>query len=527
MFKYFAPYFQDDWKANERLTLNLGIRWDYRSVPYEQSDKFFWIDDQNTLGGLCFARQALLTDGIAPAGNGFYRYCGRRNPADGSKLPFAPRLGFAYRPPFLSGDKTVIRGGYGIFFDSAETREIDNSGDLYPFVVRANVNPVLQAVPKVSDQMLPPVTLHSVTPAIDGSQFVAVIVSNHPHNPYVQQWQLSVQRELAKNTTLEASYVGNKGTHTLDRVNINQPFPVANPDVCQANPALADCPIADRKPLANFSGDVTLNSSWSGYSNYNAGNVKLERRQADMALVVLYTYAKSLDDKSAAAGVGSTNAFSGHLDDHNPQLDYAPSDFDVRQRFVASYVWDLPFGRGKTHLGDVNKAANLAVGGWELTGIATFQKGFPFSVLANDTYGLLAAFNQRANVVGNPFSGPQKHRTQWFNTGAYEQPLAGAFGSGGRNTITGPGISNWDMGVIKNFLFGERVNFQLRVESFNVFNHTQFGVDPSSPGVGPGSTPVDDNVNDQAQFGSANTNFGRVISARPGRIIQLGGKITF
>ena len=85
-FKYLAPYFQDDWKATERLTLNLGIRWDYRSVPFEQSNKMFWIDDQNTLGGLCFADQTLLTDGIAPAGNGFYRYCGRRNPRDGSKI---------------------------------------------------------------------------------------------------------------------------------------------------------------------------------------------------------------------------------------------------------------------------------------------------------------------------------------------------------------------------------------------------------------------------------------------------------
>ena len=526
-FKYLAPYFQDDWKASDRLTLNLGIRWDYRSVPYEQSNKMFWIDDQNTKGGLCFADQTLLTDGIAPAGNGFYRYCGRNNPADGAKTPFAPRIGFAYRPAFMGGDKTVIRGGYGVFFDSSETREIDDSGDLYPFVVRASDSPAIQSVTKLTDSLFPPVTLHTVSPAVDGQQFIAVIISDHPVNPYVQQWQLSVQHELARNTTLEVSYVGNKGTHTLDRININQPFAPTDPALCQADPTAGDCPVGDRTPYANFAGDTTLNSSWTGWSNYNAGNVKLEHRASDLALLAVYTYAKDMDDKSAAAGVGATNSYNGHLDDHDPKLDYAPSDFNVGQRFVGSYVWNLPFGHGKKYLGGANRAADLAVGGWELTGIATFQKGFPFSILGNDTYSLLSAPNQRANVVGDPFSGAQKHREQWFNTGAYAQPLAGQFGDSGRNSITGPGISNWDMGAAKNVRIGERGNFQLRVESFNVFNHTQFGVDPSTPGVGPGTIPVDNNVNDQAQFGSTNTNFGRVVSARPGRIIQLGGKITF
>ena len=537
VFRYFAPYFQDDWKVNERLTLNLGLRWDYRNVPYEVNNKFFWIDDQNTAGGLCFADQTLLTDGIAPAGNGFYRYCGRKNPKDGSKTPFAPRLGFAYRPEFLGGDKTVIRGGYGVFFDSSETREIDDSGDLYPFVVRASLTPNITAVPKLTNDLFPATsTLLPVAPGANGgttypagSQFIAVIVSNHPVNPYVQQWQLSVQREVAKNTTVEASYVGNKGTHNLDRINVNQPYQPTDPALCTADPTAGDCPVANRIEYPNFfiGGDTTLNSSWTGWSNYNAGNLKLEHRAADFALVAIYTYAKDMDDKSAAAGVGATNSYNGHLDDRNPKLDYAPSDFNVGQRFVTSYVWNLPFGRGKKYASQVNKAADIAIGGWEVTGIATFQKGFPFSVLGNDLYSLLAAPNQRGDVIGNPFTGPQRKLGQWFNIGAYQQPLAGQFGTSGRNSITGPGIENWDMGAAKNFHFGEWANLQIRAEGFNIFNHTQFGVDPSSPGVGPGSVPVDNNVNDQAQFGSANTNFGRVVSARPGRIIQLGGKFTF
>jgi hypothetical protein len=168
----------------------------------------FWFDRANPQGGLCYADKNLGTEDvsglggpIAPDGNGFYRFCGRNNPADASKKPFAPRIGFAYR---LS-DRTVVRGGYGIFFDSAETREIDNSGDIYPFVVRASTNPnVDNSLPKLTDNMFPAVPLHQVTPAADGSQFFAVIISEFPHNPYVQQWSLSIQRELARNTTLKS-----------------------------------------------------------------------------------------------------------------------------------------------------------------------------------------------------------------------------------------------------------------------------------------------------------------------------------
>jgi len=405
-------------------------------------------------------------------------------------------------------------------------------------VIRTSLSPTTNStIPKLTNNLFPvtstllPVAVGSnngtTYPA--GSQFIAVIISEHPINPYVQQWSLSVQRELAPNTTLEVNYVGNKGTHLLDRTNINQPFPASNPALCQADPTAGDCPARSRVPYANFTNTVgTLDSRWDGYSNYNAGNVKLERRTTDLALLAVYTYARSMDDKSAAAGIGATNGFAGHMDDHNPKLDYARSDFDVDHRFVLSYVANLPIGKGKRFLSNANKATDLAVGGWQLTGIATFQRGFPFSVQANDSFGLLEARNQRANLVGNPNKGFHKSVNQWFNTAAFSQPLAGQFGNSGRNILREPGINNWDMGLAKNFAFGERVNFQLRLESFNTFNHTQWGVDPSSPTAaasGPGTGAIDRNVNDQPP--SANTNFGRVVSARPGRILQLGGKITF
>jgi hypothetical protein len=526
-FQYLAPFVQDDWKVTSRLTVNLGLRWDYRSVPYEETNKMFWFDLQNTAGGLCYADKNLGTASvsglggpIAPDGNGFYRYCNRNNPADGSKKPFAPRIGLAWRP---FDNRTVIRAGYGIFFDSAETREIDDSGDIYPFVVRASDNPTVNpTLPKLTDNMFPPVSLHQVTPALDGSQFFAVIISEKPRNPYVQQWSLSVQRELARNTTLEVNYVGNKGTHLLDRTNIGQGPPPADPTLCDpttgGSPTAGDCPALSRRPYANITSSLGfLDSQWEGYSNYNAANVKFERRTSSMAVVSVYTWAKSMDDKSAAAGVGATNAFAGHMVERDPARDYGLSDFDVNHRFVTSMVYQLPVGRGRRFLNDANRAVDLALGGWQVTTIVTFQKGFPFSVLGNDNFGLLTTFTQRSNILCDPNTGFNKSISEWFNTSCFNQPLAGQFGTVGRNTLRQPGINNWDIGLGKTFNFTERIGLQFRIEGFNIFNHTQYGYDPfTSTNI---SSSVDNNPNDPQ--------YGKVVAARPGRILQLGAKFIF
>jgi hypothetical protein len=521
VFKYFGPYLQDDWKVSPKLTLNLGLRWDFREVPYANdtnvgtngSDQLFWLDPQNALGGLCFADQVLSTDGIAPAGNGFYRYCGQK-PKSSSKTPFAPRFGFAYRPL----NKLVVRGGYGIFFDSSETREMDNSGDQYPFLIRTSLTANSDYPLKSTNQLF--AAMSAVTPvsaAANGGAFTAVVISEDPINPYVQQWTLSVERELAKNTTLEVNYVGNKGTHLLERFNVDQAGALPSADVaaCNKNPAdtTHDCPYTMRLPLPNFTNsNGFLDSRWEGISNYNAGNVKLEHRAKDGAVLVVYTWSKSMDSKSAAAGIGSTNSYAGPMDSANPKLDYARSDFDVGQRFVASYAYMLPVGRGQKFGGSMNRAADAAVGGWEWTGIGTYQDGFPFSVLANDLDGLLMTPIQRANISGNPNSGFTKGPKEWFNTSVFSQPLAGEFGNSGRNILREPGISNWDMGLVKYFNLTERAKFQLRVETFNTFNHTQWGVDPATQGgSGPGTSAEVTNVNAG--------NFGAITSARPPRVI--------
>jgi len=521
VFKYLGAYIQDDWKVSSKLTVNAGLRYDFREVPYANNNQLFWLDTQNAQGGLCFAYQALLTDGIAPAGNGFYRYCGQK-PNSSPKEPFAPRLGFAYRPL----NKWVVRGGYGIFFDSSETREMDNSGDQYPFLVRTSLTPYSSSL-KLTDNLFPSVaTPQPVSAANNGGAFTAVIISEKVQNPYMQQWTLSMEREVARNTTLEVNYVGNKGTHLLERFNVDQAGALPASEVAHCNAVANDskngytCPYSSRLPLSNFtSSNGFLDSKWIGYSKYNAGNVKFEHRASDGAVLVVYSWSKSLDAKSAAAGIGSTNSYAGPMDSANPRMDYARSDFDVGQRFVASYAYVLPVGRGKKLASNIPRAANAAIGGWELTGIGTFQRGFPFSVLANDVDTYLMTPIQRAAQSGSATSGFSKGTKEWFNTASFSQPLAGVFGNSGRNMLREPGINNWDMGVVKTAAISERVKFELRLETFNTFNHTQWGVDPNAAGVGPGSSSIITNVN--------SGNFGAVQSARAAREVQLGGKFIF
>ena len=513
-FQYFAPFAQDDWKVTSRLTLNLGLRWDLRTVPYEAHNDMGWRDLTNSQGGMCIADPNLVSDGIAPPGNGFYRYCNRRNPAGNEMTDFAPRIGFAYRP----FEKTVIRGGYGIFWDGIEGREIDGSADIYPYVSRLNLQQTTGAITQTTDQLFPSFAGGPVTPASDS--FIAVIISPQPHNPYMQQWTLSVQRELARNTTLEVNYVGNKGTHLLSRNNINQAYPITDPAFCAANPTQGDCPVDARRPYAQFS--TYIDSLWTSWSSYNAMNVKFERRTPSMAITSVYTWAKSMDDKSAAAGIGagqSAAGWQGFLNNHDPARDYGPSDFNVGQRFVTSFVYQLPIGRGKKVLTDANKAMNMLVGGWQVTGVVTFQQGFPMSIQAGDTTGLLDSFGyNRANKVGNN-SGFHKSLNEWFNTAAFTQPAPNETGNSGRNIITMPGINNWDIGILKDFAFTERFNLQLRLETFNTWNHPQFWPDPINPALAGGGTSVQNNVNA--------SNFGAITAAAPGRVVQLGAKFTF
>src|SRR5215510_12193758 len=467
---YLAPYVQDDWKVTPRLTLNLGLRWDFRTIPYESNDRMLWRDPANRQGGLLFADQTLEQKGISGDGS-YYKNAHRRNPYDASKQVFAPRFGFAFRP--FSDDKTVVRGGYGVFFDSAEGREIDGAADFFPYVSRGNyIQSLGQANVQTTDQLFPNFAGQPVaTPA--ANSFLAVSMSPTPQNPYVQQWSLGIQRALGTKTTFEVNYIGNKGTHLLMRRNIAQSLPPKNPALCAADPSVGDCPVLVRRPFPNFA--VYIDSDWSGNSSYNSFNTKLEHRTSSMIITTIYTWAKSLDNKSAAAGVGNDVAgWQGFLNNNDVKRDRGRSEFNVDHRLVSSFVWELPFGKGKKYASGVNSVANQIIGGWQVNGIVTFQVGFPMTISAADTGGLNDTFGtNRADLVGDAHADITPTIAKWFNTQAFRQPAAGFLGNSGRGILNLPGLNNWDTGVFKSFRFTEQLSLQFRLESFNAWNHTQ------------------------------------------------------
>jgi hypothetical protein len=548
IYNYFAPYAEDDWKITPKLSLNIGLRWDYRAATSEASNHFFWLDTQNSQGGLCYADSKLTTDGVAPGGPGvngtstILRYCGSV-PRPGLKTPFAPRFGLNYR----LNDKTVVRGGYGIFFSSYEGREIDDSADIYPYSVRLNLNPTTQNsldTTKLGNNLLP--SFSTLGPFPESSlSFIAVIESEDPLDPYVQSWTLSIEREMARNTTLEVNYVGTKGTHLLNRHDIAQQLdiPAASLSLCQeqdangiyynafGDPALglsavAPCTIASRLPYPNFNGTY-IDSDFHGYSHYNAGNIKFEHRASDLAVTSVFTWAKSMDDKSATAGAGaSATGYEGFMDNSRPNLDYGRSDFNVPFRFVNSWVYQIPVGRGKKFAGGINQAADEAIGGWQLTGIATFQQGFPYEVTAPDIEGITGSGGMRSNMTSgcnlkdNTYAG---NLVKFFrlNMNCFSGPAFGTYGSTGRNFLNQPGINDFDMGFGKAFGLGEKAKFVFKADAFNVFNHHQYAGDVGGLLVaGSGG-----NESVCANVGSANC--GLITGASSSRIWQFGGKIQF
>ncbi len=540
IYNYLGPYFEDDWKVSKKLTINYGLRWDFRAATTAAQNHFFWLDTTNPNGGLCYADPQLSTDGVAP-GQGILstpdpvlRYCGSV-PRPGQKTPFAPRFGVDYRLT----DKTVVRGGYGIFYTSYEGREIDDSADIYPYSIRNNLSPASTPIPsldpKLSNQLFVPYTNLGPFPEASLS-FIAVIESENPLDPYVQQWTLSVEREMARNSTLEVNYIGSHSVHLLDRHNIAQANDLTPPQVAFCNQTdssgnyvnltVAPCLYSSRLPYPNFNGTY-IDSDFHGYSNYNAGNIKFEHRASNLALTAAFTWAKSLDDKSATAGAGaSLTGYEGYMDNHRPNLDYGPSDFDVPTRFVASYVYNLPFGRGQRLASGVNRVANEAVGGWELTGITTLQRGFPYSVSAGDIDGITGTGGNRANLVPgchihqNTYTGVLGQFGR-LNPNCFTQPELGTYGNSGRNFLTQPGINNWDLGLAKNFSITERAKFGIKMDAFNAFNHHQYAQD-----VG-GLLVAGSSGNEPVSAGIGASNFGLITGTSSARILQFAGKITF
>ncbi|MGH9955667.1 MAG: hypothetical protein ACREBC_00895, partial [Pyrinomonadaceae bacterium] len=317
--------------------------------------------------------------------------------------------------------------------------------------------------------------------------------------PYMQHWNLNVQRQLGRNRVFELAYVGSKGTKLLSARDLNQPQPSALP------PGLPFVP----RPDPQFD-EINTIESRAG-SNYHSLQARLQQRLSK-GLVMLgsYTWSKSIDDAS--------NFFPSAGDPNYPQNSYdlraerGRSNFDVRHRLSVSYVYDLPIGKGRTCLAN-NGGWSTLLTGWQTSGIITLQSGRPFTVALlrefdNSGTGISAlgfGANDRPNVAGNPVL-DQRTPDRWFNTSAFIIPPSGTFGNAGRNILDGPGFHNVNASLSKNTKLSERFNLQFRTEVFNLFNHPNFNLPDNFLG-----SPT----------------FGRITSARDPRHIQFGVKLLF
>jgi hypothetical protein len=317
----------------------------------------------------------------------------------------------------------------------------------------------------------------------------------------MQQWHLSTQYELPSNTMFEVSYAGSRGLKQYIYLNGNQAAP--NPD--------PNLPFADRRPLPQLDGFVGWFRS-AGQSNYNSLQVRAEKRFSHgLTFLASYTWAHALDIASNAdLGAQNGGDFRYFKD---PQAEYGNSDFDIRNRFVFSYLYELPIGHGKRLFGDASGVTNQIIGGWQVGGITSVSNGNWFTVL-DDNGVANSDGQQRPDLIGDPRAKPCVPNT-FFNTCAFADPAAGSFGDVSRNSVQGPGYQIWDFSLFKNFPITERTKLEFRAEFFNVFNHPNLQFAKSGP----------QNSINTTTFGTPA--FGFLTAARDPRQIQLALKLSF
>jgi hypothetical protein len=474
-------FVQDDWKVNERVTLNLGMRYELAPRMTEKLNHLSAFD-RSYPGGRVLLSGTCTT--YLPGAGTSDGPCTPRGLVPTDKNDWGPRVGIAIRP--FNDNRTAIRAGYGIFYDMIELQDLRTwtrnppYGAIFSLQSDQNGNSGVPTVLKVADLFPAQGSLQSQPDIYSpGDKYV---------DPYYQQWNFDLQRQFGSNLLLDVGYVGSKGTHLARRL-------LANQAVLDANPA-RPTPIQTRRPYPLFGTTIRLTDDDLN-SSYHALLVRAEKRFAQgLSFLFSYTYSKALD--------------SGSLIDDNPRdiynlsLDKGRADFDIRQRAVFSASWELPFGKGKPFLNGGIGGALL--GGWQLNTITALRSGFPFSVSASGDACNCGASNQLAQQVGDPFSGFTQSRLLWFNTAAFAQPARGTFGSSGRNIMTGPAEQTIDLSIFRTFSIGERLRLQFRGESFNLLNHTNFGL--------PGSTV-------------ASSSYGLIQSASSSRNIQFGLKLNF
>jgi hypothetical protein len=504
----FEPYIQDDWKVTPRLTLNLGVRYSLYSrmkERYMHHPGFYpnlydpamapQLDENDHLvGGIQFTQygnglvQCGVTEGVPPG-------C-----QTGEYKNIAPRFGFAWDP--WGNGKTAIRGGAGVFFDTLNGNEAGSEAVSGGPPISYGVSLYnLDSWDEIGPGLLSPASMNT----------------NPKHAPYPRSYQFSftVQHQFTPNDLLSVGYVGNVANFLTRNREMNLP-PLGLPHADQD--ALIDG--ADPLPYKPFQGFDSITSiETSSRSNYHSLQADFRHQvTAGLSFGAAYTWSHMIDFQSNQWEQWS-------VDEYNLNRWRGNASLDRRQMLVFNYVYDLPFFNNRT--GWIKNS----LGGWQVTGSTTFMNGTPISIgcgLSDYLSGVGGGV--QCNTLGKQSGKSMMNdltygpTVQWFNVDAFEQPnldqlyadnQPGMFGYGGRNTIIGPGINNWDLSLFKNFSVGERFKVQFRFENFNVWNHTQWrDVETGcSDAIAPGEV-----------CGTAGK-FGQVSSTWRPRIIQLGLKL--
>ena len=445
--KMYSGFVQDDWKVTPKLTLNLGVRYDYATWPYEGADRMTNLDP---LTGLRY------TPANSTVG---------RSLVKPDKNNIAPRLGIVYQ---LTPD-TIVRLGYGRFYMLFERAGSEDQLALnLPFLVNnvvtaANNNSTANGIRLQTGFNL------SLNPgAVNPTTVRLRAINPDSVNPSIDQWNFGIQRLLPGNMVLTLDYVGTKGTHLSTLRNLNQQTFNANNIGTGIIPYPALGPIEYRDS--------------GGNSSYHGGEITLEKRfSRGLSFRSSYTYSKSIDEAQEHLAAGGTGSFTQNA--YNLRERRGPSDFDIRHKFAGSYIYELPFGPGRTHLND--GALSHLLGGWRISGTAGVRTGRPFTIRAgsNDNAiggpragGLISAWADC--LRDGTLSKDERTIDRWFDTTAYAQPTPqNRLGNCGRNTLRGPGLTNFDFALARTFqFFGEGRALELRWEMFNMFNTPQFGL---------------------------------------------------
>jgi len=451
-----AGFAQDDWKVTPKLTLNLGLRYDFATPALEGKNRMANFDPNANggAGGLVFAAGGSVQD----------RALVQPNTKD-----FGPRIGFAY----ALGEHTVVRGGYGIYYSLFERIGSEDQLALNPsFLINktlaSNTTPVLKPSVGFPANFLDPNTINLQ----QLQTFHIRAVNPNDPSPRVQQWSFGLQRELARDWVAELNYVGTHSDNLYTLHDFNQPLIVNNVSTGVV-------------PFPNF-GYVEY-SDTIGRGNYNGMEATLSRRFLNgLSLRAAYTYSRSLDNTPEELESNSGAPPNGR----NFNAWYGNSDFDIPHRIAVTYVYELPFGRGKAFL--QNGILSTIFGGFRTSGVYTFYSGHPFTVNEGGALGsALDPFGQ-ATAVPNVTGRPQivGDPACWFYNAAnkacqtlapsgrnvFVQTTAGQVGNSGRNTMRGPHINVFDAALLREFPLGwERTNLEFRWEVFNVTNTPEFG----------------------------------------------------